>query len=146
MFETLTSRNRATLEAAARIFVPPGGQIEPGADDVGLVDRILDEVAEYPKRVRRQIRLFLTVFEYLPFASGHPRPFTRLDPHAQEAVLEANYHHPWAIRRQITSLMKQLCYTAYLQIPEVEAAVGYRYECERPREAVDADPEEQIHH
>lgn len=146
MFDTLTRRNRATLEAAARIFVPSGGPIEPGADDVGLTDRILEEVAGYPRRVRRQIRLFLTVFEVLPFVSGHPRPFTRLDAEAQAAVLEANYHHPWAVRRQITGLMKQLCYTAYLQIPEVETAVGYRYECQRSRADVDAEPEEQTHH
>lgn len=146
MFDALTSRNRGTLEAAARIFVPPGGAIEPGADDVDLADRILDEVAGYPKRVRRQIRLFLTAFELLPFVSGHRRRFSRLAAADQAAFLEANYRHPWAIRRQITTLMKQLCLTAYLQIPEVEEAVGYRYECQRPREGVEAHPGEQVHH
>lgn len=146
MFDTLTPRNRETLEAAARIFVPPGGAIEPGADDLRLADRICDEVADYPRRVRRQVRLFLTVFEVLPFLSGLRRTFVGLDPDRQAAFLEANYRHPWAIRRQITTLMKQLCLTTYLQVPEVEAAVGYRYECERSREDVDADPIEQVHH
>jgi hypothetical protein len=58
-------------------------------------------------------------------------------------VLEANYHHAFFLRRMIVSFLKQLVYTSYLSVPEVEDAVGYRYECARPLDGVSGD---RVHH
>src|SRR5438477_405144 len=130
----LTARNRATLEAAARVLIPSGGTIPIGADDLQLVDRIFADAAGWPPRVQRQIRLMLTAFEWLPIR----RRFSRMSPDAQQAFVEATYHHRSPLRRMLVTLMKQLCYTAFLSTTEVEDAVGYRYECRVPRAGIEA--------
>jgi hypothetical protein len=139
----LSRRNVATLEAAARVLVPPGGIIEPGADELRLVDAIVADVASWPPRVRSRIKMLLVAVEMLPFASGQRRSFRALDPDVQKKVLERNGHHSFALRRLVVSRLKQLVLTAYLCTPEVEEAVGYRYECARPRAGVIG---EQTHH
>lgn len=139
----LSRRNRATLEAVARILIPPGGAIPPGADELGVARRVADDIDSWSPRVRRQLRGFLTAFEYLPVVSNERRPFTRLAPDRQRAFLEATYRHKHAPRRLMVTALKQLCYMAYLSFPEVEDAVGYRYECVRPRAEASG---EQVHH
>jgi hypothetical protein len=70
-----------------------------------------------------------------------------MSPDDQTAALSSmGRHRRSPLRRLVLSYLKQMIYAAYLSQPEVEAAVGYRYECARPREGVDASPEEQIHH
>jgi hypothetical protein len=55
-------------------------------------------------------------------------------------------HKRSPLRRLIVGYLKGLVYANYLSQPAIEAAVGYRYECARPRADIDAQPEEQIHH
>lgn len=142
----LSRRNRDTLAAAARVLIPPGGSIPWGADDVDVAGRLARDVDGWPPRVRRQIRLFLTAFEFLPLASGRRHTFSRLSPDEQGDFLEKTYHHRSASRRLLVTLLKQMCFVTYLSVPDVEEAIGYRYECQRPRAGVSADPKEQIHH
>lgn len=143
----LSRRNRATLAAVTRTLVPQRSGIGIGADDIDLVRKVSEEVEGYPPRAHRRIRLLLFGAEHYPLISGRIRRFSRLGPKAQRKFLAAMGRHPRSpLRRLIVSYLKQLVYANYLSQPEVEAAVGYRYECARPRAGVSAAPEEQIHH
>ncbi len=128
-------------------MVPPKTAIGFSADDLDLVRKVTDEVEGYPPRAHRRIRLLLFGTEHYPLLSGHVRRFSRLGPSDQKAFLAAMGRHKRSpLRRLVISYLKQLVYANYLSQPEVEEAVGYRYECTRPREGIDVQPEEQIHH
>ena len=143
----LSRRNRATLADVTRILVPPGGSVPFGADDLELVRKVTDEVEGYPRRARRRIRLLLFGVEHYPLLSGRARRFTKLSPDAQHEFLASMGRHPRSqLRRLVVSYLKAMIYANYLSQPEVESAVGYRYECARPRAGIIASPAEQIHH
>lgn len=143
----LSKRNRAVLAAVTRTLVPAGGAISYSADDLDLVRKVTDEVEGYPRRAHRRIRLLLFAVEHLPLVGGHARRFSALGSDAQTDFLARTGRHKRSpLRRLVVSYLKQMIYANYLSQPEVEAAVGYTYECARPRAGVDAQPEEQIHH
>ena len=143
----LNRREQATLAAVARTLVPPGASIPQGADELGLIDALYEEVDGYPKRARRRIWLLLLATEYLPLVSGHVRRFRRLAPDKQHGVLERNGRHKRSpLRRLIVSLLKQVVYSAYISLPDVEAVVAYRYECLLPRAGITVTEGERVHH
>ncbi len=127
--------------------MPAGGSIPVDADELGLIDQLIDEVESYPRRAHRRTRLLLFATEYLPLVSGHVRRFSALGAEQRLRVLEHNARHRRSpLRRLIVSYLKQLVYSSYISQPAVEQAVGYRYECVRSRDGVVAAPEERIHH
>jgi hypothetical protein len=143
----LSSRNLSTLASVTRALVPPGAAVPYGADDVDLVRKVTDEVEGYPRRAHRRIRLLLFAVEHFGLLDWPPRRFGSLEPEEQRDFLRRIGRHPRSpLRRLVVSYLKQMIYANYLSQPEVEAAVGYRYECARPRAGVEAAPEEQIHH
>jgi len=143
----LSRRNRATLAAVTRVLVPPGTANGFGADDLDLVGKVTDEVEGYPLRAHRRIRLLLFGIEHYPLLSGRLRRFSRLAPDEQKTFLAwMGRHKRSPLRRLIVSYLKQLVYANYLSQPDVESAVGYRYECAKPRAGVEAASQEQIHH
>ena len=130
----LSRRARKTLAAVTRTLVPADASIPADADELGLIDDLITEVNAYPRRALRRTRLLLFATEYLPLVSGHPRRFSALSPEKRLSVLERNGRHKRSpLRRLIVSYLKQLVYSAYVSHPVVEDAVGYRYECARPR-------------
>jgi hypothetical protein len=143
----LSKRNRAVLAAVTRTLVPGGSAIPYSADDLDLVRKVIAEVEGYPRRAHRRIKLLLFAIEHLPLVGGHAQRFSALTPDAQtEFLTRTGRHKRSPLRRLVVSYLKQMIYAAYLSQPEVETAVGYTYECARPRAGVDAQPEEQIHH
>jgi hypothetical protein len=141
----LTRRNRRTLDAAARAMVPPGGVVEAGAEELGLPDRIADDVDSFPRIPHNLVRLLLFAVEHYPLISGRKRRFTALAPDDQFAFLnELGHHERSALRRLTYSYLKSIVFGAFVSHPAVEEVIGYRYECQRP--LAEAGPEEQIHH
>jgi hypothetical protein len=126
-------------------MVPPGGAVEAGADELDLPRKIAEDVDRYPRFAHNQVRLLLFGVEHYPLIGGHVRRFSRLAPDNQAAFLNELAHHKRsALRRLVVSYLKSIVFGAYVSQPEVEAAVGYRYECIKP--LTDGRPEEQIHH
>ena len=143
----LSRRNRRVLAAVARALVPSGAAIPFGADELDLVRKVTDEVEGYPYRARRRIRLLLFAIEHFPLLERRPRRFTDMTPAEQTEFLRATGRHPRSpLRRLVVSYLKAMVYAAYLSQREVEDAVGYRYECAKPRAGIDVGAEEQIHH
>jgi hypothetical protein len=135
---------KRTLAAVVRTLVPADAAIPLSADDVGLVEAVIGEVETYPHRARRRIRLLLLATTYLPLVSGHRRRFAALSAEKQLEVLERNGRHSRsALRRLIVSHLKQLVYAAYVSQPAIEEAVGYRYECAKPRPDIEGS---RVHH
>ena len=135
----LGSAARKTLTAVAETLVPPDGSIPQSASDLGLPQQLIDEVNGYPPRAHRRMRLLLFATTWLPLVSGKTRHFAGLSPEDRTEVLERNGRHKRSpLRRLIVSYLKQLVYSSYISQAPVEDAVGYRYECLRPRPGVAA--------
>jgi hypothetical protein len=89
--------------------------------------------------------LLLFGVEHYQLISGRVRRFSALSAEDQVAFLnELGHHKRSALRRLVVSYLKSIVFGAYVSQPEVEAVVGYRYECLKP--LGEAKPEEQIHH
>jgi hypothetical protein len=126
-------------------MVPPGGTVEAGADELDLPRTIAEDVDRYPRFAHNQVRLLLFGVEHYPLISGHLRRFSRLGPERQTSFLDELAHHKRsALRRLVVSYLKSIVFGAYVSRPEVEAAIGYRYECVKP--LAHAEPGEQRHH
>ena len=133
------------MAAVARAMVPPGGAVAAGADDLGLPAKIAASVDDYPRFAHNQVRLLLFGVEHYPLISGHMRRFSALSSEEQFSFLDAMAHHKRsALRRLVVSYLKSIVFGAYVSQPEVEGAIGYRYEC--VRQLGEAGPEEQVHH
>lgn len=143
MLDRLNARNIETLRAVARVIIPPGGSLPPGADETDVAGRLAAEIATWPPRVRRQVKAMLTAVDALPLTTYRAR-FLALDEQARARFLEEQYHARSARRRLLASFLKQLCFSAYLADPGVEAAIGYTYTCLRPIDG--ARPTGQAHH
>ncbi len=128
---------------AARVFVPAGGALPWGADDLRLAERIAAAVEDWPPHVRLRVRAMLDALELLPLRLGRRRTLSRLGPHDAHEALNAAWHHRSAPVRMLAGFAKQLCYTFYLSTPEVEETVGYTYACLKPRDGV--EPGAQVH-
>lgn len=134
MARTLSRHDRETLRAVARILIPSGGQVQPGADDLGIADQIADSIDTWSPGVRREVRWMLRAMDRLPMLRTG-RPFRKLSAERQRTILEANYRSPRLWRRFMVSSIKQLCYATYVSHPQVEAVIGYGRDCARPPEA-----------
>lgn len=126
-------------------MVPPGGAIEPGADDLDLPRRVADDIDTYPRFAHNQVRLLLFTVEHYPLISGYRRRFSRLPAEERPAFLTKLGHHKRsALRRLVYSYLKSIVFGAFVSHPDVEKVIGYRYECVKP--LGDTRSEDQIHH
>jgi hypothetical protein len=141
----LSRRNRRTLAAVSRAMVPPGGAAEAGADELDLPRKIAEDINTYPRFAHNQVRLLLFAVEHYPLISGYRRRFCRLSAAEQPGFLtKLGHNERSALRRLVYSYLKSIVFGAYVSHPDVEKAIGYRYECVRP--LARAFPEDQIHH
>jgi hypothetical protein len=125
------------MGAAVRFAMPTafllivGERIVPGLaalDREGRQDvtRVMaGAAAARPARMRRQLAVFLRVLRWLPVVR-YGRPFDRLDPGRQDAVLHWFQDAPVAPLRHGFWGVKTLVYMGYYGRPQVAATIGYR--------------------
>lgn len=107
-----------------------GARIAPGIDALDAAGRdrvfaIIDQaVRQRPLHVQRQLRLFLQVLRWLPVLR-YARPFERLTPREQDAVLGWFLDAPIAPLRHGFWGVKTLVFMGYYGRPEVWAEIGY---------------------
>src|SRR5437867_5777527 len=113
------------LRAVADAFIPRGGPLPLGADDVGTAERLAGYLERMTPATRTGVRMLLRAWELAPLASRHLRRFSRLAPDARAAWTDAcdTSRSPW--RRIPLGLLKTLCLAAFCADPRVEAALGY---------------------
>lgn len=116
--------NRDLLLAIGERIAPGIRNLDrPGRERVlAIVDRA---IASRPADVRRQLALFLSAMRWLP-ALRYGKPFDRLEPPKQDAVLRWFQDAPVAPLRQGFWGIKTLILMGYYGRPEVGELIGYR--------------------
>jgi hypothetical protein len=108
-----------------------GARIAPGlreldASDRAIVRAIVERaIAARPPALRRQLALFLNVIRWAPIAR-YARPFDRLPPPRQDAVLRWFQNAPIAALRSGFWGVKTLVFMGYYGRPDVGASIAYR--------------------
>jgi hypothetical protein len=125
--------------AAIAARVAPGdgaGPSWPTADALDCAGKVDALMATTHPEVGAEFRQLLHLFESPTFGlllTGSPTPFTRLDPAAQDARLEAWRRSRVALLRSGYQALKRLAAATYYSSPEVYALVGYPGPPEVPR-------------
>jgi hypothetical protein len=120
----LDQRQLAVLAAIAARTVTA-----PGADAVEIAQRDDAQMALAPAEARadftrRLLLLFENALAGLVF-DGRTRPFTRLSPAAQDAVLAAWRDSRLVVRRSGYAVLRKLTQAAWYASPEAWADTGY---------------------
>lgn len=108
-----------------------GARIAPGLSELdsngrdGAAAIVARALASRTPAMRRQLALFLTVLRWAPVVR-YGRPFDRLSPPQQDAVLRWFQDAPLTPLRQGFWGVKTLVYMGYYGRPELGAAIAYR--------------------
>lgn len=140
----LTAGERRALRALCDAVVPAGCAVEgaavegvavegaavegaavDGAVALGVPEEIERWIAGFEPTSRRLVRAMLAGFELTPLLSRRPRPFSRLDPTAAAAWVEATTRSRNRPRRESLSALQTIVQIAYASHPDVAAAIGY---------------------
>jgi hypothetical protein len=114
-----------------RFLLLAGERIAPGiaALDAGAREQVSAIIAQAiearPPAVRRQLALFLGVLRWAPLLR-YGRPFDRLPPARQDAVLRWFHNAPITALRQGFWGVKTLVFMGYYGRPDVGGQIGYR--------------------
>jgi len=120
----LTGGRRALFLAFTARAVPAAGapDDEARARGLALVEQLL---ADRPAGTRRELALFLFLVRWAP-ALLFFRPFDRLPPARQDAVIAWLQDAPLAKLRSGLWGLKTLAFLSYYGRPETGEAIGYR--------------------
>lgn len=119
----LNERQFAILSAVAARTVQA-----PGADPIEIASRVDDTLALQAPEVRHDIGQLLLLFDNALaglFLDARPRPFTRLSPAGQDAVLDAWRRSRLTVRRGGYNVLRKLTQAAHYSSPSTWASVGY---------------------
>ena len=113
----------SVLRAVVATVVPEAA----GLDEAGWreVEALIDgALSGRPRALRRQLRLFLGLVEWLP-TLRYGRPFTRLDPSRRARVLAALQNHRVLKLRVGFWGLRTLALLGYYGRPQAARAIGY---------------------
>lgn len=112
------------FRAVACTVIPEAGDLDEEQWSRAL-EIVEDALADRPPELRRQVRLFLRLLQWIPLLRWL-RPFTSLGADRRARWLSFLQGAPLlAVRRGFWGV-RTLCYMGYYGLPEVRAAVGYR--------------------
>ncbi len=115
-----------TLAAVARVHLPAGGAIAPGADQLGLARQFDAYLADEPADVQRDVRRALALLEYGPVMFDRRlATFSNLTPAAQLAHWKRWLDGDSLVRRQIAWTLKKYLSLVFYDSPAVWPAIGY---------------------
>lgn len=120
----LTGSSARIFRAVAVTVVPAARRLEPEQWERALAT-VESALADRPPALRRQLRLFLRLLQWLPLARWL-RPFTALPPARRARWLGVLQDFPVLRVRQGFWGLRTLCYMGYYGLPEVRREIGYR--------------------
>ena len=123
----LSSRQRATLDAAARRVVPVA--FEPGPFAANVTDVVEQRINRMPALYASDFRLALSIFGSglaALLTTGSPTPFHKRGTVAQDAFLDRWLLSRIAPLRTIAQSVRRLVLFAYYSTPEAHLGIGYR--------------------
>ncbi|HEY2386223.1 MAG TPA: gluconate 2-dehydrogenase subunit 3 family protein [Candidatus Binatia bacterium] len=122
--EVLSRGELATLAAVADRVIA-AGEGTPTAREARTARRIDRELTFNEGQLVGDVRAALAMIEYGPYLDLHLRPFTRLDPAAQDAYLQACAGSSWTLRRNAFSGLRFLCLFFYYTDDRTWRSIGY---------------------
>ena len=129
----LRERETRTLAALAACLLPEGCGL-PGADELGLAERMQQRSRTWDAAQVKQIGALVRSWELAPLASKNLKTFSKLTPEQRGAWVEACYRSRVAWRRLLTAALKQLIFIEWASSAPVEDELGYDYRCRRDDE------------
>jgi len=103
----------------------PGGDGFPSGRELGLVQRVDEQVWAADEAMAADLRAALELIEHVPPLFGRYRRFSALGPAARREVFEALSRSRRNLFVQVASAMKQLIQICYYTDPRVWPAIGY---------------------
>jgi hypothetical protein len=119
-----TAKELAIVRAIVEGVLPADGDLPAGVD-LGVVQRIDEELWSMPPHLREDLKSALSVLEYWPLLTGWGRRLTRLAPADRAAVLEAAMAKGPRPVAQAASALKQMCHLFYYASDATWAGIGY---------------------
>lgn len=117
-------RVRPTFRAVACCVVPEAATLDPAG--WRELEHIVEQaLAQRPKKMRRQLRLFLQAIEWLP-RLPHRARFTRLDPGEQTRFLESLQRSPVLLVRRGFWGLRTLILMGFYARSAAAQQIGYR--------------------
>ncbi|HWV39173.1 MAG TPA: gluconate 2-dehydrogenase subunit 3 family protein [Vulgatibacter sp.] len=123
----LDERTFSILAAVADRVAPAEGAF-PAASELQVAEKVDELLAGVHPSVVEEIKQVLHLLENGVaglLLDGRPRPFTALEPQAQDEALQAWRRSRLGLRRTAYRAIRGLCAAAYYASPEIQPAVGY---------------------
>jgi len=120
-----STRDAMLLRAVLEALIPRGGPFPIGAADTDVDAALARYFAGLHPLGPAGLRALLLAIEYGTVVFEHTRPFSRLDPEAQERALAGWEASRLGPRRQLVASLKLLACMHFYERPEVWTAVGY---------------------
>ncbi|MCS7287407.1 MAG: GMC family oxidoreductase [Anaerolineae bacterium] len=112
-----------TLKAFAEALLPPGGSLQPGAADIGLMEDLENLTARFSPDAYRRLQAMALALEFSPLLFAYFRPFSHLPPNAQENFLKSTQRH--FLLRPVVNPLKMFCTMVYCSNPRITSLLGY---------------------
>lgn len=119
----LSRQQRALVQTIACRVVPDAARLAP-PDMARLIDLVDEALAERPPGLRRQFAALLSVLKWMPVLR-YGRPFDRLAPDRQDAVLQRVQGAPAQKLRSGFWGLRTLIYLGYYGRPEIGPLIAY---------------------
>lgn len=119
-----TVKELVIVRAIVEAVLPADGDL-PGGLDLGVAQRIDEELWSMPPTLRDDLRSALAVLEYWPLLKGWGGRLTRLEPAARAEILAAAMASGPRPVAQAASALKQMCHLFYYASEGPWAAIGY---------------------
>ena len=125
MSAALSNGQRRTLDALATTLLPSGVGAAPGASDVGLSERLDQQLRGYDRATLGLVKAMISGFELMGVTSRHLRPFSRMSLEQRNAFLAGVESGRLGFRRDLAMGLKALISLAYFSSPEVRGTIKY---------------------
>jgi hypothetical protein len=119
-----TAKELAIVRAIVEALLPADGDLPAGVD-VGVPQRIDEELWSMSPELREDLRSAISALEYWPVLSGRGSRLSTLPPAARAEVLDALAVGGPRPVAQAAGALKQMCHLFYYASPETWAALGY---------------------
>lgn len=117
------------LDRAGEVFIPEGGPFKLGGGNAGIGERFQYFVKAFGRKPVFT-KIFLNIFNFLPFLFLYPRRFTSLSLDEREEIIMKLSTSRFSILRYIYILLRSLVFITFYSLEEVCNAIGYKTECE----------------
>lgn len=116
--------------AISGTFFPPGGDIGPSGEDVG-VSRFLDRyMCEIPRQMSLGLKAFMVILDLMPiFFIYRPSRFCKLSLTERVIYLEKWQKHPIFLFRAAVLALKSICCFCYFADNDVRNDIGFYVVC-----------------